>query len=519
MRFITLLPILLILPKIILGMLPTTNQSLSLDSDYVEYKEKSISLSGNVTIEHDLGTIFAKSVELIPEKDNPKNPYLFFLEGDVKLTLKEGGGILSCAKAEINPASKVGHFQNSPEQEFVIYTEKHLDKSGELLPLQVKSHHMTVLMEDSSAKMLSKELPSRTIIKTIEAIGNVCVSYNNDFLALAVRATYEHLGAVGDTKSSLPGLITLYSKEGSSDSCKVTNKQGDLITADQISIDTSKRQIHLKNPQGILNSKGAVGLSSHPISFSSETLVWDDALNSLTLKNQICIQQSALGTITTEEQVQLFQQKVQDVVELRSIEAKGKTILSYLSSDGVTHHLTCYGNTLVDHAHYKTVMSSPIDDAGNILKGKQVCLKDDLGEIYANNLTIHYHFLEQKLIPVKIILEGDVAILNHGAIDREKTKVFLEYAIADLVEYQPKEHEVLMSALGKKRVLFFDRINNLQVSAPALKIRRDTQTNKDAIQGIGDVRFSFVKKEIEEIEKQFHLILNDKAEKKSLPHE
>lgn len=492
---------------VIILLIPILN-SLSVDSDYVEYKGKEISLSGNVTLEHDLGSIMANSVELIPEKgeDNKLN-YSFFLVGDVKVLLKDGG-ILNCAKADIHFLSKIGYFHSSVEQPFVTYMEKCPDKAGHLLPLQVQSRHMVVQIENSSKDAVH----AHTSIHSIDAKDDVTVNYNNDFVALAGLGSYKRMSEAPDAKSSLPGLITLSTEEGSSDLCQVTNKYGDIIRSKQICIDTIKRQILLQEPKGTLGStKGSIGLSQQPIVFNSEVLIWDDALSVLTLKGNVSIQQNGFGTLTTNDEVRIFKQTNNDNTQLRAIEAKGKTLLTYLSADEkMTHVLACHGKLLVDHEHYKTVMSSPVNEQGQVLEGKQLSLKDELGEIYADHLTIYYNIIDQKLTPVKILLEGHVTIFNNGAIDPEKSKAFLEYAISDTLEYNPKEQEVLMSSIGKKRVLFFDRINNLQVSAPALKIRRDIQSNKDSIQGIGDVRFSFVKHEIEEIEKQFHLILNEK---------
>lgn len=500
-----LLQVLALLPIVAHGDVSILN-TLAVDSDYVEYKGKQISLNGNVTIEHDLGSIMAKSIELIPEKgEENKLTYSFILNGDVKVLLKEGG-ILNCAQADVHFSTKMGYFHSSSEQPFVTYMEKCPDKTGQLLPLQVQSRDMVVQIENTT----TNEMNARTSIGSIEAMGDVTVNYNNDFVALANRGSYKRISDNG-VKTALPGLITLSSNENSNDLCQVTNKYGDIIRSQQICIDTVKRHIWLKQPKGTLGSKGSIGLSQQPIAFNSDCLVWDDLLNTLILTGNISIQQNGFGTLSTQDEVRIFKQTSNENSPLRAIEAKGKTLLTYLSEDEkMTHVLTCYGKLLVDHEHYKTVMTSPVNDKGQVLEGQQLCLKDDLGELYADNLTIYYNIINQKLTPVKVLLEGHVTILNNGAIDPEKSKAFLEYAISDTLEYNPKEQEVLMSSIGKKRVLFFDRINNLQVSAPALKIRRNTKSNKDSIQGIGDVRFSFVKHEIEEIEKQFHLILNEK---------
>jgi len=507
---------LLVVSPFLLENIIAQEEALVVDSEYAEYSGKQISLSGNVTIEHELGTITAHSVDLIPEMDaEKKRSYNLNLLGNVKIVLKDSGE-LNCARADVNYTAKFGIFHNSPEQEFVIYTEYCPDKAGGSVPLVVKSREMKVQIGKTS----DKTTPSHSCLSDIIANEDVTVDYNRDFTAYANQATY-HRSNEDSLKSTLPGLITLSANEGSADEnkngiCQVTNRNGDIIKASLICIDTTKRHILFAYPQGTLHAKKSPNLKQEPITFSSDALIWDDAQSILTLRDHVTIIQNGLGTLTTDDQIQLFQQQINDTKQLRAIESTGKTILVYESSDKkLSHTLTCYGKALVDHEHYKTVMDSPRDDQGNVIEGKQVFLHDDMGDIYADRVTIYYNISDQNFITSKIVLEGHVYILNRGAVDPEKTKAFLEYAIADTVEYAPQANEIYMSAAGKKRVLFFDRVNNLQVSAPALKIRRDQTTNKDSIQGMGDVRFSFMKREIEEIEKHFHLLVDDKEKKKT----
>src|SRR5262249_30835599 len=77
----------------------------------------------------------------------------------------------------------------------------------------------------------------------------------------------------------------------------------------------------------------------------------------------------------------------------------------------------------------------------------------------------------------------------------------VQYALADRVEYFPKNQEALFSTKGSgRRVLYYDTANDMQVSAPALRIKRDQVTHKDSVKGIGDVRFNFVEHEIDQLE-------------------
>ena len=81
----------------------------------------------------------------------------------------------------------------------------------------------------------------------------------------------------------------------------------------------------------------------------------------------------------------------------------------------------------------------------------------------------------------------------------------MQYALADELEYQPHSQEIVLKAQEGNRVLFFDKINGVQMSAPGLKIHHDSMKRKDTVQGIGDVHFTFVEKELEQLKKRFHL--------------
>ena len=85
----------------------------------------------------------------------------------------------------------------------------------------------------------------------------------------------------------------------------------------------------------------------------------------------------------------------------------------------------------------------------------------------------------------------------------EEDRDLHQYAIADIVEYVPKTMEMSFFSSNNRRVLFFDKVNNIQVSAPALKIKRDAATKKDTIKGMGDVRFSFAENEARTAQKTF----------------
>lgn len=473
--------------------------AMVIDSGVANYDGKLITLTGDVVVEHELGTISAGCVELTTDSSdkNIHTSCLSMKEG-VNIKLKDGGN-LSCALADVDYRSFEGKFHGNELQEYVTYTENDRNKGNEL-SLTVKSRHMHVQLGKSETAP-----QSRRCISTIAANDNVIIGYQNDFTASGDYATYQRLPSEESTGSArtLTGLIALHSadKDGI---CQVVNNRGDTIKANHICIDTLKRQLLFAYPQGKLSVARNQGAEFTQIDFSSDTMIWDEKQNALTLRDHVVINQQGIGTLTNDKEIQLFQQETNGSKQLSTIESLGTTILTYTDDDNSqTHTLTCYGKACVNHQSCQTVMESPRDSQGKVIEGKQVYFKDNLGEIYSDKLTVQYTMLDGVPLPTKLILEGHVRLFGRSSALTEDTSTFLQYALADVVEYNPQAKELVLVSKGKNRVLFYDRTNNLQVSAPKIKVRRDQTTNKESIQGMGDVRFSFIEKELEAMKKAF----------------
>lgn len=172
----------------------------------------------------------------------------------------------------------------------------------------------------------------------------------------------------------------------------------------------------------------------------------------------------------------------------------------------MAHHLTCYGTVTIDHSKQEVQMESPRNQENLVLQGQQVHFEDTYGSIYADKITVKYDFNGQKVVPKFLVLEGNVKILNtHASV--EPASPLVQYGLADKVECDLTSKEAAFSMLEQgKRVLFYDKAHDLRVSAPGLTIRRDKMTQKDVIKGSGDVRFSFVEKEIEQLRHRFPLM-------------
>ena len=263
-----------------------------------------------------------------------------------------------------------------------------------------------------------------------------------------------------------------------------------------------------------------------PFTVQSDTLFYKQASSqdknsyeTLILRGHVSLTQGKIEHLSSDEEVKIVRTLLDKTKQLQTIESSGKTTLTYCEKDnGNIHSLTCYGQVLIDHRNFELTMKSPMNEQGMIPKGQRIFFKDALGEIYADKLTLTYLTTNHGITPLKLILEGNVHLLDRHTIFQNlgESSTILRYAIADIVEYTPATKEMHLLAKDsdtnietdnhKHRVLFFDKINQIQISAKALNIQRDKMSNKESLQGAGDVRFHFVERELQQLEEQLEWI-------------
>jgi lipopolysaccharide export system protein LptA len=148
-----------------------------------------------------------------------------------------------------------------------------------------------------------------------------------------------------------------------------------------------------------------------------------------------------------------------------------------------SHTLLAPGGIFVDPAAKRTLFLRSPDS--------QIHFIDAFGEIYADAGELDY---EGKALK-QMKMEGKV-FMAHAPPGKEDRS----YAYADKVTYDPETKEMVMEG---DRVLIYDRVNKMEVSAPRLRVRRDQETQKDRIKGEGDVRFTLDEKEFEMLKQRF----------------
>ncbi len=138
--------------------------------------------------------------------------------------------------------------------------------------------------------------------------------------------------------------------------------------------------------------------------------------------------------------------------------------------------------------------------SGLIYGTPQVVYIDTMGEIYADRARVDYQEINGALEATKVTLYDNVKLINFGSAEKPAS----QYAIADEVYYFPQEQVMLLEGKAN-RVLFYDRAHDMQLSARSVRAQRDPHTQKETVQGIGDVRFVFGPEEFDKIKNRFQV--------------
>lgn len=480
------------------------DDSMVVNSGEAHYDGKEITLTGQVAVQHSLGQISARRLSVQPSFENKKNKFgLLKIAGDVDILLKEGGK-LHCQQAEIDYAKMHGTFLGDADAPDVTYMNSEEASTNEpprppRPPVELKCIKLTLeLMRESAVDGSSSSI----LVRQIEAHQQVRVSYNHDHLLLADYAIYQR---APDAQASIAGLLTLTVKDNLP-ACKMTNLNGDHLSAHVIQLNTMDRTLRLTQPNGILYMRRE-GRPVQNLAFSARELLWNDPQQTLVLTGDVDLHQNDALHLFTDHELTLSQVMEEGKRTLRAIRSPQNTHISYVDPQkGHVRKIHCPGPFSINHETQEMSMrGSLISDDEREKDRHQVHIDDVLGEMYADRVDVQYAWVEGKIIPGKMVLDGHVRLMNRFDGHIEEAGSILHYGLADRVEYFPKEHEMVLTCREGGRVLFFDKVNNVQMSAPSLKVRHDPKTKKESIQGVGDVRFTFVERELDKLKSYFDM--------------
>lgn len=477
----------------------------SIDAEQALYDGSNFALQGAVYLESQMGCISAEKLMIQPKLHLKEGFFdTILLKKDVIFSLKDKG-VLTCQKAKFDSNHSKGTFYGSRSDPFVVFQIEANKEQGKPF-MSLKSLHMKLDLAKN------KEKDSKNKIDRLIAEGNVETRYGSESILYSDKAEYKY-GKEGLTAQSfqkLPGKIIFTSNQGQL--CRFEQVNGNQLTGSNITLDTNIKLLSVKNVKGFMHgssndffpSQNNNHSKENSIEFKADSLEWDLSKDLLALKENVEVKHSDLGLYKSDKELKIFYSEIDGKRELSRIESDGHSAICHVQElKQHCHWLTCYGKMLIDHKKMEAVLQSPLNAQGKVPKGQQVFYYDHLGEVQADKATITYQMVSGRLIASKIILEGNVYLIDHKGMEAgESQKKPLHYALADRVEYTPHNKEIYFSSQDGRRVLFYDKINQLQVSAPALRITRDQQTKKESIKGIGDVRFHFKNSELDQLLKR-----------------
>ncbi len=454
--------LLILLPLHLWGDLEDT---VSLESDSANYHGNVFTLYGHVWLKHHLGEMRAEEARLMALK--PGDAYSFQvlnLLGEVSLTLSDQG-TLSCENAEINYDTLKAKFWGMSQRGAVNYRSALPDSTI----VSLRSDEMYVdLKADKEKRHFS--------FSKVNPQGNVHLDYGAQFIASSDFASYN---------TSTANLSLGMKKK--TESCRILRKNGDNIYAKTIHLNEAKKEVYLHETSGTLFYEEARA-SFSPTHFSSRDLTWKYKQHTLLLEKDVVIQ-SPLYELYTNRYVEVSQRNINNKMEWANFKAFGNASLHHTAQNGTLRSLETHQYILVDNIKLEAILTSPPNE--------QVLYTDPRGTVRADRVNAYFERIGGHNELSKLHLQENVRIFNY------QTDQVEQYALADIVEYNPDDERMTLTAHPGKRVLYYDALNNIQLSAKQIELRRNELNGKTAAQAFGHVKITLNKEEMELIKERF----------------
>ncbi|MDF2549739.1 MAG: hypothetical protein K0S07_806 [Chlamydiales bacterium] len=435
---------------------------VEINSEQVHFDGQDVILSDHVHIIHAMGDIHCQRVEF-SKAANQLEP-LIHLMGDVKFELKTKEVLLS-PFATLNCQTLQAEFFSKESGQCVTFERSLPDR----LSLQAQKMHASF-----------EKREGLVTLKEILAQEQVTLCYKDLWTAESDFICY-HPDPEGHG-----GLLELLPDEQiplQKALCQV--KTADLtVEAKRIAFRYPSALLSFESPKGHLLFDRE---KPHQIEYQADSMEWDGTKDLLLLKGQVAIKQDAFGFLDVEKLVEIQFPKgdYQNPLLLTAYGPSSFTYIDPLSQE--PHYLSSKGKIVIDQSLQRVDFFKA---EGKPLSAHQISLQDRQGMIFADSGTLSYDLKIHR--PQKIVLQGNIYLMNHQEGD-----AMPQCAIADRLEYRLGDEELLLIADSQKRVLFYDEANHIEMSAPAVHIWRSPLSGKAAVQGEGNVRFTFNPLEVE----------------------
>lgn len=463
----------------------------SLSSTEANYDGNALVLKGHVVLDHGLGKMMAEEASLQRQETGKEFPFSSIqLRRDVKLALHQSAQIL-CEEANLDFTALKGTLLPSVNQK-VVYTDRiNRKKGGPPVSLLLSSNSL----ELNFCRRPLDDKKTEYDIETLLAQDDVVIEYLDQFHLFAHKALYrKELELTNKTsKKEFQGIITAYPKEGGAQ-CKLVYKEQE-ISSDMVDIDLVHSKLSLLHPHGSLPTS-LTSTPSASLRFQSDYLYWDYNKQLLTLKGKITIEEASMGLLETQEELQLHLNTVNGKTDLNKILTQGFSTLKYTDSNHYSHRLSTHGSIQVDREKLRASIESP-EKEGIVSEHKQLCYEGDTFTVFSDSAVIDYSIDDSQMLPSMITLKGNIRLSSHDP------KAHKRLGCADRLSYSATTRTFILSANPGKKVLFWDDVQGMHLSAPEVHITTDPVTGEQQVKGIGAVQFSFTSEEQNKLQKLF----------------
>lgn len=448
-------------------------ESSSLSSANADYDGNRLLLRGNVLLDHGLGKMTADEASLERQETNKDFPFSFIhLQKEVLLTLKNRSE-LHCSSADLDFNTLKGTLSAS-EGEKVVYTDMLKGKEA-LLKMVCNRIDLEMSKIGYDGKKSDYDLDS------LVAKDDVAIDYKGDFTLFADHATYNKVSST--SSHSFQGIVRAYPKDPQSQ-CRLAH-EGDIIDADTVSLDLTQSSFSLEHPKGVISSSFIPNLQGGAVRFEADQLTWLNEKNTLTLKGPVYLEESTLGTVAADTEIQLVQSKNQGKSFLNSLSSKGKTTLEYQDAATKTaHKLISYGTLFLDREHLHGTIESPVIN-GEIPEDLQIYYEEERIAVHADKAALEYSIVGNSFQPVSLALKGNIRLFSRDTSQPRRC------GIADRLLYSPSTRTLILAANPSKKVLFWDEQESIRMSANEIHITFDPVTQRESVKGVGNVKFAF----------------------------
>lgn len=449
-------------------------ESTSLSSSSADYNGNTLILKGNVALDHGFGKMLAEQAFLEKQEPGKDFPFSFIrLLNDVHVVTTDAE--IKCETADLDFINLKGTLLPKL-QDKVTYHEKQR-------PLRLMSDAVEIEIEKKGfdGKKMTYQL------NNLNAKGDVIIDFAKTFTLRADRAHYANVHN--------KGILTIF-PEGEQGLCYLT-QEGNQVAATQIALDCGMSRLNFLNPSGRLLSSFVPQIKNAEMLFNAKELIWDHLKNTLSLKGNVHVEETSLGTIDTDGILQIAQSKHEGKRFLKSIRSQGKTTLTYSDpSLHDTHTLTTYGPMILDREHMRLTIESPLQN-GKVGHDKQLVYTESDLTVSADKALVEYALVDGHLQPVSLLLKGNVHVSSANATDPALC------GLSDRILFSHATKTLILSADPSKKVLFWDEEQGVSISSQEIHVTQDPTTHKRAIKGVGSVKFAFSNEENSLLQQHF----------------